>query len=198
MSALWSADIKFAPHGRYEIKQRREGVDIRVFVPERVILTTKCGKVLQSYYVPDEKRWMFLHHGEQPVAWMPWPEPYSVSARGTISAVESAGEVSPPASPAANSPSLPAANPQATRRPDPLPLAGSGHQFESDSPKSLPGDAAASLTQLSNSQRQERPSAQERSSDRSGGQFGDAPKPAQIQRADGGANIVMKHEDIRA
>ena len=76
MTAAWSTDIKSAPHGRYEIKQRREGVDIRVFVPERVILTTKCGKVLQSYYVPDEKRWMFLHHGEQPLAWMPWPEPY--------------------------------------------------------------------------------------------------------------------------
>ncbi len=78
-SPAWNTDIKSAPHGRYEIKQRREGVDIRVFVPERVILTTKCGKVLQSYYVPDEKRWMFLHHGEQPVAWMPWPEPYSKS-----------------------------------------------------------------------------------------------------------------------
>lgn len=50
----------------------------------------------------------------------------------------------------------------------------------SDSPKSRPGDAAASLTQQSNSPRQERPSAQERSSDRSGGQFGDAPKPAHI------------------
>jgi hypothetical protein len=148
----WSTDIKSAHHGRYEIKQRREGVDIRVFVPERVILTTKCGKVLQSYYVPDEKRWMFLHHGEQPVAWMPWPEPYSLQG---------------PASQAA--------------RPDALPLAASGHQFESDGPKSLPGDAAASLTQPSNSQRQERPSAQECSSDHSGWQFGDAPKPAHIR-----------------
>jgi hypothetical protein len=34
-----------APHGRYVVKQRREGVDQRVFVPERIILTTKCGKV---------------------------------------------------------------------------------------------------------------------------------------------------------
>ena len=109
-------------------------------------------------------------------------EQEQVSARGTISAVESAGEIVPPpsVSPAANSSSLPVQPSQATR-PDPLPLAGSGHQFESDGPKSLPGGAAASLTQLSNSQRQERPSAQERSSDRSGGQFGDAPKPAQIQ-----------------
>lgn len=75
----WNFDIKSAPHGRYEVKQRREGVDVRVFVPEKVILATKCRKVLQSYYVPDEKRWMFLHHGEQPVAWMPWPEyPHSL------------------------------------------------------------------------------------------------------------------------
>ncbi len=55
-----------------------------------------------------------------------------------------------------------------------------GTNHESEGPKSRPGDAAASLTQQSNSPRQERPSAQERSSDRSGGQFGDAPKPAHI------------------
>jgi hypothetical protein len=110
-------------------------------------------------------------------------EQEQVSARGTISAVESAGEIVPPpsVSPAANSSSLPVPQSQAAERPDPSPLAGSGHQFESDGPKSLPGDAAASLTHSSNSQRQERPSAQECSSDRSGGQFGDAPKPAQIQ-----------------
>ncbi len=54
-----------------------------------------------------------------------------VSARGLKSNAESAGEVGspPPVSPAAHSSSLPAANPQATRRPDPLPLEGSGHQF---------------------------------------------------------------------
>lgn len=63
-------------------------------------------------------------------------------------------------------------------------------EHKSEGPKSRPGDAAASLTQQSSSPRQERPSAQERSSDRSGGQFGDAPKPAHIpemDRADDGS-----------
>jgi hypothetical protein len=69
----WSFDIKSAPHGRYEIKQRREGIDTRVFVPERVILATKCKKVLLSHYIPEEKRWLMLGKGEQPVAWAPWP-----------------------------------------------------------------------------------------------------------------------------
>lgn len=83
-----------------------------------------------------------------------WFEQNPVSARGLKSNAESAGGIIPPpvVSPAAN--------------------------YESDGPKSRLGDAAASLTQQSNSPRQERPSAQERSSDRSGGQFGDAPKPA--------------------
>ena len=84
MTALWSTDIKSAPHGRYEIKQRREGVDIRVFVPERVILTTKCGKVTISHYQPEVKRWEMLADGELPIAWMhhqpgrALPEPYSL------------------------------------------------------------------------------------------------------------------------
>ena len=61
-----------------------------------------------------------------------------------------------------------------------LTLLGLKFEIESEGPKSRLGDAAASLTQQSSSPRQERPSAQERSSDRSGGQFGDAPKPAHI------------------
>lgn len=70
----WSTDIKQAPHGRYVVQQRRPGVDMKVFVPEKVILATKCGKVTLSHYLPDEKRWMMLAKGEEPVAWMAWPE----------------------------------------------------------------------------------------------------------------------------
>lgn len=70
----WNHDIRTAPHGRYVVQQRREGVDVRVFVPERVILATKCGKVTISHYLPEEKRWMMLAKGEQPVAWQKWPE----------------------------------------------------------------------------------------------------------------------------
>lgn len=126
MSISWSTDIRTAPHGRYE----------------------KCGKVLQSYYVPDEKRWMFLHHGEQPVAWMPWPEPYSKSpsqaavvtddhlrepvaaASGRI--IRESGDAPQEASDGGNlsdtqfASSLPVPQSQAAR-PDALPLAGSGH-----------------------------------------------------------------------
>jgi len=195
MSALWSTDIKSAPHGRYEIKQRREGVDIRVFVPERVILTTKCGKVLQSYYVPDEKRWMFLHHGEQPVAWMPWPEPYSVSP--SQAAVVTGENLREPMAAASGqiiqegdapretvrrdefascpdtqfTPSLPVPQSQAAR-PDALPLAASGNPIQgSEAPRSDTATLAA------------------RGADESA---------APHSRADGGANIIMKHEDIRA
>lgn len=77
--SIWHTDIKAAPHGRYVVRQHKPGVDTRVFVPERVILATKCGKVTISHYIPDEKRWMMLAKGEQPVAWQLWPEhPHSL------------------------------------------------------------------------------------------------------------------------
>lgn len=102
----WNTDIKAAPHGRYEIKQRREGVDTRVFVAERVILATKCGKVTLSHYIPQEKRWLMLGKNEQPDAWMPWPE-HPNSARGPSNPAGQAGETCLlPVSPAANSHSL--------------------------------------------------------------------------------------------
>ncbi len=72
---------------------------------------------------------------------------------------------------------------------DPLPAPGSPHHV-SEGPKSRPDDAAASFTQQSSSPRQERQSAQERSSDRSGGQFGDAPKPATLL-----SQIAAPHAD---
>ena len=92
----WSTDIKAAPHGRYVVKQRREGVDQRVFVPERVILSTKCGKTVLSHYLPEEKRWLMLGKGEMPLAWMPWPEPYSLPQMPQ--AADIPGGETPPAS----------------------------------------------------------------------------------------------------
>lgn len=101
----WNTDIKAAPHGRYVVKQRREGVDQRVFVPERVILTTKCGKVVLSHYLPEEKRWLMLGKGEAPTAWQAWPEPYSPSG-AAAHAVDSPAVTS--AAPSGNNPnSLP-------------------------------------------------------------------------------------------
>ncbi|HKY87626.1 MAG TPA: hypothetical protein VJL90_12760 [Pseudorhodoplanes sp.] len=73
----WNFDISKAPRGKYVVQHRKFGKgegDIRVFVPDRVILATKCGKVTLSKYIPDEKRWEMLAKGEEPVAWFPWPE----------------------------------------------------------------------------------------------------------------------------
>jgi hypothetical protein len=151
MSALagWSTDIKAAPHGRYVVKQRREGVDQRVFVPERVILTTKCGKVTLSHYLPEEKRWLMLGHGEAPVAWMPWPEPYSAVLPDPHLSVGSNGD-----------PSIPS------------PEAG-GAKMD-DAPNRQPDWVAQASVVYANS--------------------GQA---VPFSRADGGADITMKHQDIR-
>jgi hypothetical protein len=275
-AAGWCFDIKSAPHGRYVVQQRRAGVDMRVFVPERVILATKCGKVTISHYLPDEKRWMMLHYGEQPVAWKPWPvhpnskapdrnganvggDDVTGSAAARTEASEDVvaltGQIESPVkaeiigygnaslaaresekplhsnppetaheagrfnsgslteivvktqvqvlpgvafgdakggstgmersdsqerlapNPPFAAPAVPHTTTPSSESPEGEAQSLSGEPIESDSPKSRPGDAAASLTQQSNSPRQERPSAQERSSDRSGGQFGDAPKP---------------------
>lgn len=73
----WSFDISKAPRGSYVVVNRKFGkgqADTRVFKPDRVILATKCGKVTVSKYLPDEKRWEMLAHGEQPVAWQAWPD----------------------------------------------------------------------------------------------------------------------------
>ncbi|ANK73754.1 hypothetical protein FA04_14665 [Ensifer adhaerens] len=43
------------------------------FQPDIVILASKCGKVIRSYWLPDEKRWAGFKGGEEPVAWMRWP-----------------------------------------------------------------------------------------------------------------------------
>ena len=72
----WNRDLSSAPRGRYIVKRRKFGKsegDTRVFEPAPVILATKCGKVVKSHYLPDEKRWEFLSKNEQPVAWTAWP-----------------------------------------------------------------------------------------------------------------------------
>ena len=77
MQMDWNFDISQAPRGRYVVKARKIGKgegDQRVFVPEPVIVATKCGVVTRSHYLPEQKRWAMLAKGEQPVAWQPWPE----------------------------------------------------------------------------------------------------------------------------
>ena len=41
---------------------------------EKIIVSTKCGKVTVSRYLPSEKRWEMLGKDEQPISWQPWPE----------------------------------------------------------------------------------------------------------------------------
>ncbi|MER8959334.1 hypothetical protein [Mesorhizobium sp. M0701] len=96
----WNTDIKAAPHGRYVVRQHRAGIETRVFIPERVILATKCGRVTVSHYIPDETRWMMLGKNEQPVAWMSWPE-HPDSALNSSRVAEQAG-AEPPSSASAN------------------------------------------------------------------------------------------------
>jgi hypothetical protein len=43
------------------------------FERDDVILATKCGKVIKSYWLPNEERFAGLAKGELPTAWTPWP-----------------------------------------------------------------------------------------------------------------------------
>ena len=74
---MWSRDITIAPRGKTVAQERTikdKTITVNVFQPERVILATKCNQVIQSRYLPDPKRWEGLANGEEPVAWMAWPE----------------------------------------------------------------------------------------------------------------------------
>mgnify|MGYP000995851210 CR=1 FL=1 len=79
----WSADISTAPRGH--IEKRKVGKHlVKVFEAEPVILASKCGKVMKSYWCPpvendphdkqQQGRWHGMHYGEKPVAWQPWPD----------------------------------------------------------------------------------------------------------------------------
>lgn len=73
----WNFDISEAPRGQTVMQPRKVGdkeTMVSTFVPDRVILATKCGKVTLSEWLPKAGRWMMLNGGEQPVAWQPWPE----------------------------------------------------------------------------------------------------------------------------
>lgn len=58
----WNFDISAAP---------RDG--------SKVLLATKCGKVLPSNWRTHKRGWLMLGDEEAPVAWMPWPaHPHAV------------------------------------------------------------------------------------------------------------------------
>lgn len=89
----WNTDIAAAPRGRTAQIQRlitdknsASGQSLRVvneFIRDDVILNTKCAKVLRSYWIPDEQRWVGLAKGEEPIAWQHWPTPLQELQRET-------------------------------------------------------------------------------------------------------------------
>jgi hypothetical protein len=40
----------------------------------KVILASKCGKVIRSNWIEKEQRWNSFAAKEQPIAWQLWPE----------------------------------------------------------------------------------------------------------------------------
>lgn len=74
----WNTDITKAPHGRYEVRERRTAKGIAVhkpFKPEYIWAASKCGIVTLTRYLPVElphrkkPRWEMFGEGEIPVAW---------------------------------------------------------------------------------------------------------------------------------
>ncbi|MDM9643854.1 hypothetical protein [Rhizobium sp. S163] len=81
----WNTNIQEAPRGKTVQITRKKRVETKEAVDttfrttyehqkEDVILATKCGKVIKTYWIPGEERWAGLANGEQPDAWMAWPK----------------------------------------------------------------------------------------------------------------------------
>lgn len=71
---MWNFDISQVPRGSKKVvdagKGRRE-----VFVRVPVLLACRDGKtVTLSHWIEEQSRWNMLAKGEEPLAWMPWPE----------------------------------------------------------------------------------------------------------------------------
>ncbi|MEN3145724.1 hypothetical protein ABCW43_00255 [Neorhizobium sp. IRAMC:178] len=79
----WDFDISRAPKGKTVSHQRlvpgKEAGDecsartFEVFEADDVILASKCGKVIKSYWLPKENRWAGFKAGEEIRAWQAWP-----------------------------------------------------------------------------------------------------------------------------
>jgi|GEM_PF-2671606 len=77
----WNFDISQAPLGEFvsttRIVKDKEVIS-RDYRHEKILVATKCGKVITSYWLPkngqDGGRWNFMATGEQPVAWMRFPK----------------------------------------------------------------------------------------------------------------------------
>ena len=80
----WNSNMEEAPRGhtvkevRFVAKGKNKGqpYEVDVFKRQLIIITTPCGHVGTSYWIPSQARWCGCSNGETPLAWMPWPEPY--------------------------------------------------------------------------------------------------------------------------
>jgi hypothetical protein len=73
----WNFDITAAPRGKTVAQERTikdKTILVNVFQHDKLIVATKCGQVFGSRYLPEPERWEGLAKGEQPVAWMHWPD----------------------------------------------------------------------------------------------------------------------------
>jgi hypothetical protein len=83
----WNFNIEDAPKSRtvqvqrlVKSKDSASGEVLKIvdeYVRDDVILESKCGKVIKSYWIPKENRWAGFAQGEAPVAWQEWPKPSS-------------------------------------------------------------------------------------------------------------------------
>lgn len=78
----WNFDINTAPRGKKITSTRHVGKnthEITDFVPDVIWAATKCGKVIRTYWIPENGktpgRWSGLATGESPLAWQPFVTP---------------------------------------------------------------------------------------------------------------------------
>lgn len=75
---MWNFDMSAAPKGRMETRQVKVGktiVDREFHIPEKILVAgPDDGHVTASYWVAKAERWNCFSKGQEPIAWMPWPE----------------------------------------------------------------------------------------------------------------------------
>lgn len=72
----WNFNIDDAPRGKYKtVSFVKEGklISREVFQPENVITASKCGRVIVSQWLDEEKRWSMYGVNELPIAWQDYP-----------------------------------------------------------------------------------------------------------------------------
>ena len=89
----WNFNMSAAPRGSYDISKRMNGTTeqtIKTFVPHRLLIANKDGKVYATYrtepnkYYP-EGRWSGWSGGDEGVAWMEYPSHPFLAAHSEVS-----------------------------------------------------------------------------------------------------------------